>query len=197
MHIAKVPLALAAACLLYACQLAGRPDSGLPLIAFEDSIPQRIEKLPMLYPADQRAATAIHADSIRLLLIENNQMEDDQELERLRNRFMTWCEKAAPHAVPGNYPYGKETLVQDISSAIAFQSPRVHTVIVCMGTDRQSLLGAYAILSGMRVAFYTPENALQLRSAMRAKKSATCRSRQWIQGSSREVIFRSSKYIFA
>lgn len=168
-HIAKVPPALAASCLLYACQLTGRPDSGLSLITFEDSIPQRIEKLHMLYPADQRTATAIYADSIRRLPIENNQMEDDQELERLRDRFMTWCEKAAPTAIPGNYPYGKDTLVEDISSAIVSQSPRVRMVIVCMGTDGQSLIGAYAILSGMRIAFYTPENALQVRGAMQAK----------------------------
>jgi hypothetical protein len=157
--------AAAAAAMLCGCQI-NQPDptaiNELGLAAIEDSLPEA--SVRMIDP-ERRAERAIFADRIV-------QMPDDQEADPVQNarslatlefRFSTWCQKESLQPRGDSYPYGRATLTKDIQTIAGFELTERSPLLICMGQNGQSLVGAYVVLTDRRVAFYSEDDARRLR----------------------------------
>ena len=131
-----------AASSICACQTPSRPDPSLALAVFEVATPQR----PIRdFGENRRFAASIYAGRVVELPEHGSRGADNTELSQLELRFTDWCQQTSPRATPGSYPYGKDTLIQDISAAVSSQAPPNAPLLVYMGPDGRSIVGAYAI----------------------------------------------------
>lgn len=157
------PLAVAVA--LAGCQ-TNRPDpvavNNASLWTIENTLPA--PRVRYVDPAG-RAARALYADRVVQLpgVDEADAVRHQQTLDRLGQRFSQWCERESLQPGDETYPYDQATLTHDIESIAGAQLPTDSPLLICMGRNGRTLVGAYVVLTGRRVAFYKADDARRLR----------------------------------
>ncbi len=160
-----VPLAVAVAVALAGCQ-THRPDpaavNDASLWTIENTLPA--PRVRYVDPAG-RVERALYADRVVQLpgVDEADAARHQQTLDRLEQRFSQWCERESLQPRDETYPYDQATLTRDIESIAGAQLPTDSPLLICMGRNGRTLVGAYVVLTDRRVAFYKADDARRLR----------------------------------
>jgi hypothetical protein len=156
----------AAVAILSGCQtnqLDPAAVNELRLATIEDTMPQASVRY---IDPERHAERAIFADRIVQLPGEGeaSSAQNMRTLTMLENRFSAWCQRESAQPRGDSYPYGRAVLTRDIQTITRTELSEHSPLLICMGTNGKSLVGAYVVLKDRRVAFYTEDDARRLRS---------------------------------